>query len=111
MKFDLGAQTLGRLTSQTQSASGDLGTLVRQLIAAVEPLEGSFNGAGRQRFDMFKAHADEVTADLNSSLSAILGGQSGMDRAFHTGDTEMADHAASAVSSANFDAARFSATH
>lgn len=108
MKFDMGTPTLGNLTRQTQSASDDLGALIRQLIVAAEPLEGNFNGAGRRAFDGFKANADSITAELNSSLSAILGGQGGMDTAFGQGDTEMADNASSAQSSANFDSARFS---
>ncbi|MCE6996892.1 hypothetical protein LZG04_19085 [Saccharothrix sp. S26] len=108
MKFDMGAQTLGNLTRQTRGATEDLGGLVRQLLVAAEPLQGNFNGIGRQKFDAFKANADAITADLNGALAAILGGQSGMDSAFGQGDAEMADNAASAQSSANFDAARFS---
>jgi len=110
VKFDMGAQTLGMLAKQTRGASDDLGSLIRQLIAATEPLEGKFNGAGRAAFDNFKAHADEITADLNSSLAAILGGQVGMDTSFHTGDQGMADNAAQSQGSANFDAARFSSS-
>jgi uncharacterized protein YukE len=109
MKFDMGAQTLGTLAKRTQGASDDLGGLIRQLVAAAEPLEGKFNGAGRAAFDSFKAHTDQITADLNSSLAQIVGGQSGMDRSFGTGDVEMADNAGSAQGSANFDSARFSA--
>ncbi len=108
MKFDMGAQTLSGLARQTQGASEDLGSLIRQLIVAAEPLEGNFNGAGRQAFDAFKASADATTADLNAALAAILGGQGGMDTAFVSGDSEMADNATSAQGSANFDAARFS---
>lgn len=108
MKFDMGSQTLGSLAKQTQGASDDLGSLIQQLIVAAEPLQGNFNGAGRAAFDGFKANADAITAELNSSLAAILGGQAGMDTAFGTGDTEMADNASSAAGSANFDAARFS---
>ena len=110
MKFDMGSQTLSGLTRQTQGASDDLGTLIQQLIVAAEPLQGNFNGAGRAAFDGFKANADAITAELNSSLHAILGGQSGMDSAFVHGDTEMADNASTAQGSANFDAARFSGT-
>jgi hypothetical protein len=109
VKFDMGSSTLSTLSKQTQGSSDDLGLLIRQLIAAVEPLEGKFNGAGRAAFDGFKARADEITAELNSSLGAILGGQSGMDASFGHGDTEMSDNAASAQASANFDAARFGA--
>lgn len=108
MKFDMGSHTLSALGRQTRGASDDLGSLIHQLIAASEPLQGNFNGAGRAAFDTFKAHADSVTAELSSALGAILGGQGGMDSAFGHGDTEMADNASSAAGSANFDAARFS---
>lgn len=109
MKFDMGSSTLSSLTKQTQGSSDDLGTLIRQLVEAATPLEGKFNGAGRAAFDGFKARADQITADLNGALSAILGGQAGMDSAFGQGDSEMSDNASSAQASANFDAARFGA--
>ncbi len=109
VKFDMGQSTLASLTKQTSSSSDDLGSLIRQLVDAVTPLEGKFNGAGRQAFDGFKARADEVTVELNSSLQAIVGGQSGMDTAFGQGDTEMSDNASGAAGSANFDGARFRA--
>jgi uncharacterized protein YukE len=107
MKFDMGADTLGTLTRQSQGAGDDLGTLITQLIAAAAPLEGTFNGAGRAAFDAFKADSDQITADLNSALAAIIGGQSGMDTAFVTGDQQMADNATSGRAGADFDAARF----
>jgi uncharacterized protein YukE len=109
MKFDMGAQTLTALTQQTQGSTEDLGALIQQLIAAAEPLEGNFNGAGRAAFDGFKANADMITAELNGALGAILGGQAGMNQAFTQGDTEMSDNATSAQGTANFDAARFGA--
>jgi uncharacterized protein YukE len=108
MKFDMGAQTLGTLVTRTQGASDDLGTLIQQLIAAAEPLQGNFNGAGRAAFDAFKANADMITGELDASLGAILGGQAGMDTAFVAGDAEMADNATTAIGAADFDAARFS---
>ena len=110
MNFDMGMTTLSALTKQSQGASDDLGSMIQQLIAASQPLEGKFNGAGRAAFDGFKANADAVTAELNSSLAAIIGGQSGMDQAFGQGDTEMADNASSNQGSANFDGARFSSS-
>jgi uncharacterized protein YukE len=109
VKFDMGAETLTALTRQTQGSSDDLGVLIKQLIASVTPLETTFQGAGRAQFDAFKAHADQITADLNSALAAIVGGQTGMNTSFVSGDTEMADNASSAAGSANFDAARFGA--
>ncbi|MGF1432119.1 hypothetical protein [Kitasatospora sp. LaBMicrA B282] len=108
MKFDMGSQTLSTLIKATQGSSGDLGTLIKQLIAAAQPLEGKFNGAGKAAFDSFKSQSDQITADLDSALNAILGGQSGMNDSFVTGDTEMSDTARSTMGAANFDAARFS---
>ena len=54
MKFAMGAETLTVLTKQTSSANEDLGSLVKQLFAAAEPIQGKFNGAGRAAFDKFK---------------------------------------------------------
>ncbi|MFH8789365.1 hypothetical protein [Streptomyces roseoverticillatus] len=108
MKFDMGSTTLSDLGKGTEGASTDLGTLIRQLIAAADPLEGKFNGAGKAAFDTFKLHADEITAALNGSLQSILGGQSGMDTAFGSGDQEQESNAHQNMSGANFDAARFS---
>ncbi|MEV4440963.1 hypothetical protein AB0K09_18480 [Streptomyces sp. NPDC049577] len=108
MKFDMGNTTLSSLVSRTRGSTDDLGGLIRQLIAAAQPLEGKFNGSGRQAFDAFKAHSDQVTADLNGALNAILGGQSGMDSSFGQGDQESADNARQQMAAANFDAARFS---
>ncbi|MFD3497630.1 hypothetical protein ACFWWT_28465 [Streptomyces sp. NPDC058676] len=107
MKFDMGAQTLSQLQRDSRGSSDDLGSLIRQLVDAATPLEGKFNGSGRAMFDQFKAQADRITADLNGSLSAILGGQSGMDSAFSSGDQEQGDNAKQQMGAANFDAARF----
>lgn len=108
MKFDMGDTTLATLGKQTVGSSDDLGTLIHLLIQAAEPLEGKFNGAGKATFDSFKTRADEITAALNGSLSSILGGQSGMDVAFGSGDQEQADNAHQNMGLANFEAARFS---
>ncbi|MFI6933118.1 hypothetical protein [Streptomyces sp. NPDC050287] len=107
MKFDMGAQTLSQLQRDSRGSSDDLGSLIRQLVQAATPLEGKFNGSGRAMFDRFKGQADRITSDLNSSLSAILGGQSGMDSAFSSGDQEQGDNARQQMGAANFDAARF----
>lgn len=109
MKFDMGWETLSILTKESQGSSEDLGSLIQQLISAVAPLQGKFNGNGRAMFDNFKARADDITADLNGSLGAIVGGQSGMDTAFVQGDQDMSDNACSTEASANFEAARFGA--
>ncbi|MCO8304504.1 hypothetical protein [Streptomyces sp. RKCA744] len=108
MKFDMGSTTLSTLGKSTMGSSDDLGALIRLLIAAAEPLEGKFNGAGKVAFDSFKLRADEISAALNGSLQSILGGQSGMDTAFATGDQEQADNAHQHIAGANFEAARFS---
>src|SRR4051812_28748313 len=107
MKFNMGSMTLATLSHRTQGAGDDLGALIKQLIAAAQPLEGKFDGAGKAAFDNFKAHSDEVTADLNGALGAIFGGQRGMDRSFISGETTMADETKSTMGAANFDAARF----
>ncbi len=109
MKFDMGSTTLADLAKSTAGSSDDLGTLIRWLVQAAEPLEGKFNGAGKAAFDRFKNHTDEVTDALNGSLRAILGGQSGMDMAFGSGDREQQDNAYQNMAQANFDAARFGA--
>jgi uncharacterized protein YukE len=108
-KFDMGAETLSTLRTRTSGSNDDLGSLVRQLIQAAAPLEGSFNGAGKAKFDEFKARGDEITGDLNRALSAILGGIGGMDMSFREGEQDMATNATGAQGAANFDAARFSA--
>lgn len=109
MKFDMGATTLSTLTQQTQGATDDLGALIQQLIASVAPIEHTFQGAGRARFDAFKANADAITAELNGALGAIVGGQSGMATAFAESDSQMGDNAGTAAASADFDSARFGA--
>jgi hypothetical protein len=108
MKFDMGAQVLSTLTSKSRGSSDDLGTLIRQLVQAAQPLEGKFNGSGKVAFDSFKSRSDEITSSLNSALSSILGGQSGMESAFGSGDQEQGENARSNMGAANFDAARFS---
>ena len=93
LKFDMGSQTLSTLSGQTQGSSEDLGALVKQLVAAAEPLEGKFNGAGKAAFDNFKQNSDGIAASLNSALRSVLGGQKGMDRSFIAGEHEAADNA------------------
>jgi hypothetical protein len=107
MKFDMGATTLSNLIRDSRGSNDDLGSLVKQLVQAAAPLEGKFHGSGRVMFDQFKARADQIASDLNGSLSAILGGQSGMEQAFSTGDQEQGDNAKRQMSAANFDGARF----
>jgi uncharacterized protein YukE len=109
MKFDMGADTLSRLATQTSSAGQSLGSLVRLLVDAAAPLEGKFNGAGRAEFDRFKARTDDIANNLDSALAAVLGGIKGQNQAFQQGQTQMADQSASVQSGIDFDAARFAA--
>jgi uncharacterized protein YukE len=108
-RYDMGAATLGTLRQQTGGSNQDLGALVKKLIADAEPLEGKFNGAGKQAFDGFKSRADQISASLNSALSGILTGQGGMDTAFQRGEQDMVASTNSTQGAANFDAARFGA--
>ena len=106
-RWDMGQDTLSALAKKTGTGTQDLGALVKQLVAAAQPLEGKMNGAGKQMFDGFKAQVDGIAADLNAGLAAINQGQSGMDAAFRGGDSEMADQAKKAQGSADFNAAKF----
>lgn len=107
MKFDMGAETLSVLTKQTSGSNEDLGTLVKQLVIAADPLMNVHAGAAKITFDNFKGRVDQVSAELNGALAAVLGGISGMDRAFREGEDEMVDQTKSAEGGASFDAARF----
>jgi hypothetical protein len=111
MKFAMGAETLTVLTKQTSSANDDLGSLVKQLFAAAEPIQGKFNGAGRAAFDRFKGETDQIANELNSALAGVLGGIQGQNTAFVTGEQQMVDETAAAQASANFESARFSGSH
>jgi uncharacterized protein YukE len=103
----MGQETLGVLTQRTSGSTDELRVLIGQLIQAAEPLSGRFDGAGKAAFDAFKANSDQITADLGQGLGSVNTGQAGMNRAFLTGDTTMADDTRSLMSAANFDAARF----
>lgn len=109
MKFDMGSSTLSNLGKETSGSNQDLGGLLKQLVSAVEPLEGKFNGSGRAAFDNFKGRTDIITRDLNLALAAIVEGQSGMNTAFITGDQESSDNATRNASQADFTSAKFSA--
>jgi len=107
MKFQMGAETLTTLTRATSTSTEDLGTLVRQLSEAAEPLEGRFRGAARSVFDNFKLRTDEIAIELNGALGAVLAGISGMDKAFQEGEATQADQLSAAESGSAFEAARF----
>ncbi|HZX03891.1 hypothetical protein [Kribbella sp.] len=106
-RWDMGQETLGQLTKKTSTGTQDLGGLVKQLVAAAQPLEGKMNGAGKGAFDAFKANVDSIAADLNAGMGRITEGQAGMDTAFRTGDSDMAQTAKKNEGAADFDGARF----
>ena len=85
MKFDMESDTLHRLGQRSQTEFDDLGTHVRALVEAAEPLAGQFNGPARATFDNFKARTDSIANALNSALAGIVGSIEGQDRAFTTG--------------------------
>ena len=93
-RWDMGQDTLSQLAKKTSTGTQDLGGLVKQLVAAAQPLEGKMN-------------VDGIAADLNAGLAAINQGQSGMDTAFRGGDSEMADTAKKNQGAADFNAAKF----
>ncbi|MGP3686953.1 hypothetical protein ACTVZO_19970 [Streptomyces sp. IBSNAI002] len=107
MKFDMGTQVLTNLMSGSRGSNTDLGSLIKQLVAAAQPLEGKFQGQGKVAFDSFKLRADDIAKELNASLAAIVGGQSGMEQAFGSGDAEQGENARQQQGAANFDGARF----
>ena len=107
MTFDMGAQTLSQLSTATSSAHDDLGANVRALYDAAAPLEGRFNGEGRAAFDRFKTDTDQIAAELNAALAAVLGGIDGQHVAFVDGEQQMAEETGTAHAGAGFDAARF----
>jgi hypothetical protein len=101
-RFDIGQGTLTDLRQQTSVVRDDLGSLVKELIRAAEPLEGRFSGSARTAFDAFKARADEISASLGSSLGAILSGQRGLEAAFASGEQQMIDSTQAAQSAAAY---------
>jgi uncharacterized protein YukE len=109
MKFDMGDTTLQQLTKNTSTLGQDLGTLVRSLADAAEPLESKFHGLGRQAFDTFKANTDAIATSLDAALAAVLAGIEGQEAAFATGDQSIADATTTTQNAQDFDAARFGA--
>ncbi|GAA3759907.1 hypothetical protein [Salinactinospora qingdaonensis] len=106
-RWDYGDQTLTTLARNTSGSTDELGSLIKELISAAEPLVGRFNGAGKAAFDSFKARSEQITADLNAGLGSINEGQYGMETAFSSGNQAMADEAQRNMAAANFDAAKF----
>ncbi|MDN5725506.1 MAG: hypothetical protein L0G99_06170 [Propionibacteriales bacterium] len=106
-RYAMAETALSDLTRQTSGATDDLGSLVRQLFAAAEPIEADFQGAGRSAFNMFKQNTDGIARGLNGALASVLEGIAGQDTAFYQGVTQQADETRGLMANANFDAARF----
>lgn len=109
-KFSMEADVLSNLGRKTQTESDDLGQLVRNLVAAAEPLEGTFNGPARAKFNSFKERVDGVATMLNNSLVGITESISAQNMAFGVAAQDGADAHGSAEGSADFagaDTARF----
>ena len=110
MTFDMGAETLSQLSTDTSSSHDELTAQVRALFDAAAPLDGAYNGRGRAAFDAFKSDGDDLAAEVNRALAAVLGGIDGQNVAFVDGEQQMTEETSAAHSGAAFDAARFSAT-
>ena len=103
----MGDQTLSTLADQTQGAGDELRDLVSKLVTAADPLGRTFQGQARRTFDEFKRDADDVANDLDSALTRILSGVSGLDKEFGQGVTDMAAETQRQRQSADIDQARF----
>jgi uncharacterized protein YukE len=102
MKFAMEADALQVLGRKTSAESDDLAQLVRNLVEAAEPLEGTFNGTAKAAFNSFKSRTDEVANTLNSALVGITESIAGQNLAFVTAADEGADAHASAEGAADF---------
>ncbi len=110
MKFAMGADVLSALGQKTSTESDDLGQLVRNLKDAAEPLEGTFNGTAKGRFNSFKSRTDDIATSLNNTLAGITGSIDGQNRSFTTAANEGAEaHSAAENKSdfANADSTRY----
>lgn len=104
-KFSMEADALSVLGKKMVTESDDLGQLVRDLVAAAEPLEKKFNGPARAAFNRFKSRTDEISTTLNNALVGITGSIAGQNQAFVTAADEGADAHTSAEGGASFEAA------
>lgn len=102
MKFAMEADALQVLGRKTSTESDDLAQLVRNLVEAAEPLEGTFNGTAKGAFNSFKERTDEVAATLSNALVGITQSISGQNLAFVTAADEGADTHHSAEGAADF---------
>ncbi len=107
MYFKMTDDALPRLSQQTSGSHQDIGVLIRQLIAAVTPLEGRFEGDGAVQFRNFKLNADQITIDLQNAFGSVNEGQAGMHQAYVTGSEEMVTNARATESGADYVTASF----
>lgn len=102
MKFAMEADALQVLGRKTSTESDDLAQLVRNLMEAAEPLEGTFNGTAKAAFNSFKSRTDEIASILSNALVGITESIAGQNLAFVTAADEGADTHHSAEGAANF---------
>ena len=107
MKFSMEADTLVRLGQRSQTESEDLGSHVRSLVDAAEPLTGTFNGPAKASFNNFKMRTDSIANALNSALAGLVGSIDGQNRAFVTGAEEGAATHESAEGRSDFSGETF----
>lgn len=101
-KFSMEADVLTRLGQRSSTESEDLGSQVRALADAAEPLSGVFNGPAKASFNQFHGRVDEIANALNSALAGIVGSIEGQDKAFQQGAQEGADTHRAAEGSSDF---------
>ena len=92
MYFKMTDEALPTLNKQTGASHQDIGSLIKDLIASVAPLEGKFDGDGYVQFQNFKLNADQITVDHT---------------AFVTGTDEMVTNARTTEGSADYSTANF----
>ncbi|GEK81477.1 hypothetical protein [Agrococcus baldri] len=89
--FNMTQNALLDLGKRSETESEDLGTLVRQLVEAAEPLQNTFNGPAKGTFNSFKGKTDMIASQLNGALGAIVGSISGQNMSFVQGAEDGAD--------------------
>lgn len=92
--FDVSARS-------TAGRTGDLGGLVKALVAAAAPLEGKFQGEGKRMFDLFKNNVDQTVAALNAGMGHLATGQKGIGTAMSQAEAEQVSAGKQAQGSAD----------
>ena len=102
--YSMDQETLSRLGRQTEAETEELAQLVRNFIAAAEPIAHSFNGPARAAFNQFKANADAISAQLTNALIGLRESIAGQDQAFTEGMVEAAEAHKAHMSGADWSA-------